>query len=232
MCRYGSDGLLVCPCLGPVEVQSVGALDLGHDALAPELASVTARYAAPAAFGKVAVLLSELLPVSGRRPPNGPVVVGFDGGCVRNRHRQEERHFEVIAGKVIDADVPSTASPSPQWPGGLGRSVRAGVPQPGCALTRRQSCCAMVMLGCGACGARRCRRLPSCSIGGTSPFVLSTRCRRRAASARAWPTQILRIRQFITGSGRNGACGTVAGRGVGVSLLAYSAGRSASTYTG
>ena len=32
-----------------------------------------------------------------------PVVVGFDGGYVRSRHRHEERHFEVIAGKVIDA---------------------------------------------------------------------------------------------------------------------------------
>jgi len=32
----------------------------------------------------------------------GPVVVGLDGGYVRSRHRQEERHFEVVAGKVID----------------------------------------------------------------------------------------------------------------------------------
>src|SRR3954468_12178537 len=32
-----------------------------------------------------------------------PVVVGLDGGYVRSRHRQEERHFEVVAGKVIDA---------------------------------------------------------------------------------------------------------------------------------
>jgi hypothetical protein len=32
------------------------------------------------------------------------VVVGLDGGYVRSRHRQEERHCEVIAGKVIDAD--------------------------------------------------------------------------------------------------------------------------------
>jgi hypothetical protein len=31
-------------------------------------------------------------------------VVGLDGGYVRSRHRQEERHFEVVAGKVIDAD--------------------------------------------------------------------------------------------------------------------------------
>jgi hypothetical protein len=36
--------------------------------------------------------------------PGGPVVVGLDGGYVRSRHQQEERHFEVIAGKVIDAD--------------------------------------------------------------------------------------------------------------------------------
>jgi hypothetical protein len=36
--------------------------------------------------------------------PIVPVVVGLDGGYVRSRHRQVERHFEVIAGKVIDAD--------------------------------------------------------------------------------------------------------------------------------
>jgi hypothetical protein len=128
--------LLVCPCQGPVEVRSFGILDLGHDVVAPELAYVTARYAALVPFGKVAVLLSELLPTSGAQnagtvrnrtrrvgekvvrqhatematqtatPPGGAVVVGLDGGYVRSRHRQEERHFEVIAGKVIDADGP------------------------------------------------------------------------------------------------------------------------------
>ena len=41
-------------------------------------------------------------------PPNAPqpaeaVVVGLDGGYVRSRHRQEERHFEVIAGRVFNA---------------------------------------------------------------------------------------------------------------------------------
>jgi hypothetical protein len=124
--------LLVCPCQGPVEVKSFGILDLGHDAVAPELAYVTARYAALVPFGKVAVLLSELLPASGAQNAGtvrnrtqrvgekivrqhatetqtaarqgGAVVVGLDGGHVRSRHRQEERHFEVIAGKVIDAD--------------------------------------------------------------------------------------------------------------------------------
>jgi hypothetical protein len=126
--------LLVCPCQGPVKVKSFGVLDLGHDGVAPELAYVTARYAALVPFGKVAVLLSELLPTSGAQnagtvrnrtrrvgekvvrqhptematqtatPQVGAVVVGLDGGHVRNRHRQEERHFEVIAGKVIDVN--------------------------------------------------------------------------------------------------------------------------------
>ena len=36
--------------------------------------------------------------------PAAPVVVGLDGGYVRSRHRRDERHFEVIAGKVIDAE--------------------------------------------------------------------------------------------------------------------------------
>src|SRR5215211_6787462 len=125
--------LLVCPCQGPGEAKSFAALDLGKDAVAPELAYVTAKFAALAPFGKVAALLSELLPISGAqnagrvrnrtlrvgqdvvperpidtaRPPaapaDDPVVVGLDGGYVRSRHRQEERHFEVVAGKVIDA---------------------------------------------------------------------------------------------------------------------------------
>ena len=38
-------------------------------------------------------------------PSGGAVVVGLEGGYVRSRHRQEEHHFEVIAGKVI-ADGP------------------------------------------------------------------------------------------------------------------------------
>src|SRR3954452_18145799 len=125
--------LLACSCQVEGEAKSFGVLDLGHDALAPELAYITARYAALAPFGKVAALLSELLPISGAqnagtvrnrtrrvgekvvhqhatetatqtaRPPGGPVVIGLDGGYVRSRHRHEERHFEVIAGKVIDA---------------------------------------------------------------------------------------------------------------------------------
>src|SRR4051812_47516807 len=124
--------LLVCPCQGPGEAKSFAALDLGAGAVAPELAYVTAQFADLAPFGKVATLLSELLPISGAQnagtarnrtlrvgqevgplrptknaelpaaPADGPVVVGLDGGYVRSRHRPE-RHFEVVAGKVIDA---------------------------------------------------------------------------------------------------------------------------------
>ncbi len=125
-----------CPCQGAGSAKgSCSVLELGQDALAPELAYVTARYAALAPFGKVAALLSELLPVSGAQhastmrnrtlrvgaqivqaafaaggtsqpaaPASGPVVVGLDGGYVRHRHRAEGRRFEVIAGKVIQAD--------------------------------------------------------------------------------------------------------------------------------
>jgi hypothetical protein len=101
--------------------------------VAPDLTSVTARYAALAPFGKVADLLSKLLPVSGApnagtvrdrsmrvgeavvqpnvttttKPatprPADPVVVGLDGGHVRSRHRLGKRHFEVIPGKMISA---------------------------------------------------------------------------------------------------------------------------------
>jgi len=127
--------LLACPCQGEGEAKSVAVLDFGKGAaLAPELAYVTARYAALAPFGKVAALLSELLPLGGalhastvrsrtlrvgmevaqahtaetaKTPTTaatgGPVVVGLDGGYVRNRHRAKGRRFEVIAGKVIHA---------------------------------------------------------------------------------------------------------------------------------
>jgi hypothetical protein len=125
--------LLTCPCQNGGKAKSIAAVDLEAATVAPELAYVTARYAALAPFGKVADLLSELLPVSGAQNagtvrnrtmrvgeavvqpnvtttakpatprPADSVVVGLDGGYVRSRHRQDERHFEVIAGKVIGA---------------------------------------------------------------------------------------------------------------------------------
>ena len=98
------------PCQGAGEAKSVAAVDLGEGAVAPELAYVTARYAALVPYGKAAALLSELLPLGGAQntgtvrnrtlrvgqdavrrhlteaptPPAaqavGPVVVGLDGG--------------------------------------------------------------------------------------------------------------------------------------------------------
>ena len=85
--------LLVCPCQGPGEAKSFGVLDLGHDAVAPELAYVTARYAALAPFGKVAVLLSELLPISGAQ----------NAGTVRNRTRR-------VGEKVVRQHATETAT--------------------------------------------------------------------------------------------------------------------------
>ena len=126
----GGRGAATALCQGTGKAKSFAAFDLEAATVAPELAYVTARYAALAPFGKVADLLSELLPISGAlnagtvrnrtmrvgeavvqpnvteatAKPAEPVVVGFDGGYVRSRHRHDERHFEVIAGKIIDAD--------------------------------------------------------------------------------------------------------------------------------
>jgi hypothetical protein len=117
--------LLICPCQGGGEAKSSTILDFGGTAVAPELTYLTARYAALAPFGQVAALLSELLPISGTQhastvrnrtrrvgetivqqqnsadtaKPVGPVVIGLDGGYVRNRHSGEGRHFEVIAAR-------------------------------------------------------------------------------------------------------------------------------------
>ena len=101
--------------------------------VAPELAYITAKFAALVPFARVRDLFAELLPVGGA--PNAgtvrnrtmrlgatiatltvadapalepdavtsAVIVGLDGGYVRSRHRRPERNFEVIAGKIIDA---------------------------------------------------------------------------------------------------------------------------------
>ena len=115
------------------EPRSFSALTL-EGGMAPELAYVTAKFAALAPFAKVADLLAELLPVGGainggtvrnrtrrvgeriaRLLPEGVAdpdidavtpgdVIGLDGGYLRSRHRRPERNFEVIAGKVLNLD--------------------------------------------------------------------------------------------------------------------------------
>src|SRR5215218_1814053 len=67
--------LLVCPCQGPGEAKSFAALDLGQDAVAPELAYVTARYAALVPFGKVA---------------GPPVRAAADGWGAERRHGPQQ----------------------------------------------------------------------------------------------------------------------------------------------
>jgi hypothetical protein len=124
-----------CQCCREVadEPRSFSALTLERG-IAPELAYVTAKFAALAPFAKVADLLAELLPVGGavnagtvrnrtrrvgehiaRLRPEGvadpdidavtpAVVIGLDGGYLRSRHRRPERNFEVLAGKVLNVD--------------------------------------------------------------------------------------------------------------------------------
>ncbi|MDB5404158.1 MAG: hypothetical protein JWQ55_6176 [Rhodopila sp.] len=87
--------LLTCPCQNGCETKSFAAFDLEAATVAPELAYVTARYAALAPFGKVADPLSELLPVSGA--PNA--------GTVRNRTMQ-------IGKAVVQPTVATTAKPA------------------------------------------------------------------------------------------------------------------------
>src|SRR3954462_12835200 len=97
--------LLVCPCQGPGEAKSFAALDLGQDAVAPELAYVTARYAALVPFGKVATLLSELLPMGGAQ----------NAGTVRNRtlrvgEKVVPQHSTGRACKIVGCDQAAAGS--------------------------------------------------------------------------------------------------------------------------
>jgi hypothetical protein len=84
---------LACPCQGATGVKSRTMLELGKDALAPELAYVTARYAAMAPFGKVAALLSELVPLGGAQ----------HASTVRNRTLR-------VGAEVVQANVAETTN--------------------------------------------------------------------------------------------------------------------------
>jgi len=233
--------LLVCPYQDPGEAKSFAVLNLGGDGVAPELAYVTARYAALVPFGKVASLLSDLLPMSGTQntgtvrnrtlrvgteimqehlvetaqqptaQAGGPVVVGLDGGYVRSRHRHDERHFEVVAGKVIHADGAqhrfafarngqATASETFQQ-----ALTAAGVhaDTPATVLCNGD---AGLWRGGAPGGAPPPPPPPPrpCWIGDTRPCASSTRCRRPAASAQTRPTRTSRTRRFATWSARSG----------------------------
>ena len=95
--------LLTCPCQELAEARSFAAFGLKAATVAPELAYVTARYAALAPFGRVSDLLSELLPVSGAQ----------NAGTVRNRTRR-------VGEAVVQPHV-STTTQAPVPPAELRR---------------------------------------------------------------------------------------------------------------
>ena len=47
---------------------------------------------------------AEVLASSSSNEPAKELVVGVDGGCVRNRHQRPERNFEVVAGKALNGE--------------------------------------------------------------------------------------------------------------------------------
>jgi hypothetical protein len=125
-----------CPCSG-LDAESFSPLFTNKSPITPELRYLTAKMAALLPFRKVTDFLGELLPLSaqatastvrnrtmkvGRRlersaellataasgRPCQQLVVGFDGGYVRNRHQRPERNFEVVAGKALDGDGHAT----------------------------------------------------------------------------------------------------------------------------
>ena len=128
--------LRACPCSGS-QAHSFSTLFTNKSPITPELRYITAKMAALMPFRKAADLLGEFLPLSaqatastvrnrtmkvGRRlersaealataasnEPCKELVVGFDGGYVKNRHRRPERNFEVVAGKALDRDGQAT----------------------------------------------------------------------------------------------------------------------------
>jgi hypothetical protein len=236
--------LLVCPCQGMGEAKSVAAFALEAATVAPELAYVTARYAALAPFGKVADLLSEVLPISGApnagtvrnrtmrigeavvppqvattaepalARPAEPVVVGLDGGYVRSRHRQDERHFEVIAGKVIGAEGNQFRFAfAPNSPAIASDAFKQALAMAGVTADTPATVLCEATPGCGGCNARHCRTPQSCWIGGMQRYASNTRCRRPAVLSR--PTSTWPPRRFADWSVRCGACGMGVGQDVG-----------------
>jgi hypothetical protein len=125
-----------CPCSGS-QAQSFSTPFTNKSPITPELRYITAKMAALLSFRKAADFLGEFLPLSARatastvrnrtmkvgkrleksaealampasNEPCKELVVGFDGGYVRNRHQRPERNFEVIAGKALDSDGQAT----------------------------------------------------------------------------------------------------------------------------
>src|SRR3954452_1526178 len=85
MCRCASAGCSSAPVRARGRRRASPPWIFGQDAVAPELAYVTARYAALVPFGKVATLLSELVPRGG----------------AQNAGTGECRNFRVWVGRLL-----------------------------------------------------------------------------------------------------------------------------------
>src|SRR3954470_8574679 len=181
--------LLVCPCHGPGAPKSFAALDLGAGP-APELAYVTAKFAALAPSARSGPFCPSCCRSAGRRTParSGTGRCGSARtSCALPRMRSSPQRrrpapswlglmaARCAAGTGRSAasrwsqarsstpGVRSTASPSPATVRRL-RPRRSGrrLPRPGCRRTRPRRCCATAMPGCGGCSARGCRVPRSC----------------------------------------------------------------------
>jgi hypothetical protein len=107
--------LLACACQVSGVAKSIAVLDLDAATVAPELAYVTARYAALAPFGKVAALLSELLPIGGAQ----------NADTVRNRTlRVGEEVVQRQATETAQQIMPPPAEPS--WLGLMAATFAVG----------------------------------------------------------------------------------------------------------
>jgi len=58
--------------------------------------------------GKRLQTSAEVLATGSSNRPCKELIVGLDGGYVRNRHQRPERNFEVTAGKALDRDGHAT----------------------------------------------------------------------------------------------------------------------------
>src|SRR4051794_25822559 len=110
---------LACPCQGAAGVKSCTVLELGKDAPAPELAYVTARYAALAPFGKVAALLSY---VDGHVAPTD---FSFLGAVRREPSKPEARASPGVRGPLLGRASgearPGAGHPDGYWDGPASR---------------------------------------------------------------------------------------------------------------
>jgi len=223
-------------------VKSVAALDLGKNAIVPELDYVTARYAALAPLGKVTAASPSCCRSTGRGTPAPSaieryagaeivqghlcaaaqqpaaqaldlVIIGPDGGYVPNRQWLEERHFEVGVGNVADAH------------GAPHRFVFARISQANAAEAFRQALAAAgvsvdtpaaVLCDSGA----GLRQLQGAVLPGPTVVLdwghVAVRFERTLqvslASVQAQPALNSPLRRFAARSMRSGACGTAAGR--------------------